>query len=248
MLAALLLAAACRTAGPPAVPPPPPGAVAAALDPALADAVATWRGADDIEPLARYLERHGDDDSLGVWREVVALHRYDLARQREAPAQPLREIAVSYPDTVAGQVATATLLDDVLASLYGEVPGPKVIDFLEGGRAWAADADGGALPGLDAEALRRAHGEALRALLAAALLDDGCDSTMGYCTWWLTRLASDPRSPDIAAAAKQTWYRRGHPTWQGGEHARCALRCAKRCRERATPLDDRCYGGCYAKC
>jgi hypothetical protein len=88
----------------------------------------------------------------------------------------------------------------------------------------------------------------LRARLANALLDDGCTATMGYCTWWVARYPSEPETRAIAEAQKKAWYRRAHPHWKGGEHARCALRCAKRCREVAAPLDDSCYAPCYARC
>lgn len=246
--AVLLAAATVSCAAPDRGPPSPPERRVEAQPPALVAAIERWHQADDIEPLARYVAANpGAQD--GVWREVVALRRYDACDRAGTDAQALRTVAHDFPDTVAGRLASATLLGDGLGRLRAEVPGPLVVDFLDGGDAWARDGHGQLQLGV-AE-LERAQAEqapGLRDRFAAALAADGCATTMGYCSWWSSRYPNDPRTAGIIAAAKQTWYRRGHPTWQGGEHARCAARCVKRCKAIAAVLDDSCWQPCYARC
>jgi hypothetical protein len=247
LLLVLAIATACSRAGEHG-PPAAPQRQGAALAPALAEAIATWHDADDIEPLASYVAAHPEAD-LGVWREVVALHRYDACDASAADPHGLRTVAQQFPDTVAGNYARVTLLGDGLGRLQSAAVGPLVVDFLDGGDAWTRDAEGRShVPTTEIDATRRERAPQLRARLASALVDDGCATTMGYCTWWIAKYPGEPETRAIADAAKQAWYRRGHPHWKGGQHARCALRCAKGCRESATPLDDSCYAPCYAKC
>lgn len=229
-------------------PPSAPQRSTVTLPQALADAIASWHEADDIEPLARYVAAHPDAD-LGVWREVVALHRYDACAASSTDVHGLRTIAHEFPDTVAGNLARVTLLGDGVGRLQSIAVGPLVVDFLDGGDAWTRDADGHSHVAVgEIDATRREREPVVRARLAAALVDDGCTKMMGYCTWWVSRYPADAETSAIADAAKKAWYRRGHPHWEGGEHARCSLKCAKRCREVATPLDDSCYAPCYARC
>jgi hypothetical protein len=128
------------------------------------------------------------------------------------------------------------------------VPGMLATDFLDGGDAWTRAADGTKVADIDLSTVAERHGAPIRDAMAAALLRDRCNATMGYCTWWVARYPSDPRTASIASEITQTWYRRGHPHWEGGRHARCAYRCAKQCRDRAAPLDDGCYAPCYSTC
>lgn len=245
-LLALGIATSCSRAGD-LGPPSAPQRDTATLPEALADAVARWHDDDDIEPLARYVAAHPDAE-LGVWREVVALHRYDACGS-STDVHGLRTVAHEFPDTIAGRLARVTLLGDGLGRLKSETVGPLVVDFLDGGDAWTRDAEGARQVSVtEIDATRREQEPVLRARFAAALVDDGCTNTMGYCTWWVARFPAEPQTQAIAEAAKKTWYRRGHPHWEGGEHARCSLRCAKRCREAAKPLDDSCYAPCYARC
>ncbi len=232
---------------------PPPAPVEASTDgrsPELARAIESWHVDDDLEPLRRWVRRHPGDPDVGVWREVVALHSY------EACAQPtggndegqLRSVAREYPETLAGRVAALTLVGDRLGALYSSVPGPLVADFLDGGDAWAKDGGGAAIVTTQLAAVHDVHSEPLRDAMARALLDDRCDATMGYCSWWVARYPNDARTAAIEDAITATWYRRGHPHWRGGKHARCAYRCMRECRERASALDDSCYAPCYARC
>lgn len=249
-LGAMLLAVAASSCAAAADhgPPSAPYRTAVAQPEALAMAIASWHEDEDIEPLAGYVAAHPDAD-LGVWREVVALYRYDACGESRTDVHGLRTVAHDFPDTVAGQIAEVTLLGDGLARLHAEVPGPLLVDFLDGGDAWTRDSRGNSqVAAADLERVRRERGPALRAQLVAALVSDACNATMGYCTWWLSRYPGDAESVAITSAVTKTWYRRGHPTWKGGEHARCALKCAKRCRERAAVLDDSCYQPCYARC
>lgn len=257
ILLTVVAPAACEH-GNASAPPVPPRAAHGITSPELQAAVDAWREDDDVGPLQRYLEQHRDDESLGVWREVVALHDYDRARpiideqRRTASPAQLGRIAERYPDTIAGQLSAATLLSDVVDALYREPAGPLVIDFLDGGTAWCharEDAKGGhGAACREAQAIRRSHAVTVQRRLSSALQADGCAATMATCNWWIARYPDAPETAAIVAASREVWQRRAHPHWQGGEHARCALRCAKTCRERATPLDDGCYDPCYAGC
>lgn len=246
-----LMAAAVLTAcasSPPPAPPSAPRRAGPEVPPALAEAIATWHDDGDLEPLAGYVAAHPDDD-LGVWREVVALHRYEACATTQPDREGLRSVAREYPDTVGGNIAAVTLFGDGLGRLHAEIPGPLVVDFLDGGDAWARDAHGAlSIGAAELERAREQYAPGLRQQLADALLAEGCDATMGYCNWWLSRQADAPQSAAVGAAVANTWSRRAHPTWQGGDHARCAVRCVKRCRPRAAPLDDSCFAPCYARC
>lgn len=215
-----------------------------ARPPALDAAVARWHEHDDIEPLAAYVAAH-DGDELGVWREVVALARYETMSESEH----LRSLAQQFPDTIGGSVAAVTVQADAIARVEAEVPGMLAVDFLEGTGRWALGASGGeALSASAREAIERARGPGLRERFGDALVAEGCEETMGYCTWWTARFPTATQTTAIEGAMAAVWYRRAHPTWKGGEHARCSLRCAKRCRQSAAPLDDQCYAGCHSGC
>jgi hypothetical protein len=246
-VASLLLGCAGGArSGPPALPTP---VQAPSRSPALLHAIASWHEHDDLEPLRAWVRRHPDDPDAALWREVVALHSYEACAAESGPGDAgLRSVAREYPETLAGQVATITLVGDRLGSLYAAVPGPLATDFLDGGDAWTRAADGTGIAGLDVSTITDHHGTAIRDAMGQALLADRCDATMGYCSWWVARYPSDPRTATIADEVAQTWYRRGHPQWEGGRHARCALRCAKECRDRAAPLDDTCYAPCNDRC
>ncbi len=228
--------------------PATPGRAAPSRDADLAEAVSRWHDDGDIEPLARYVAGHPDEDT-GVWREVVALHRYEACGESSTEMHGLRTIAHEFPDTVGGRIAAVRLFGDRLTRLRSEIPGPLVVDLLGGGDAWTRDESGVTqISAVDAERVRSEYAAELRDQLGAALVAEGCDATMGYCTWWLHRDLAGAHDRAIATAAAKTWVRRGHPTWRGGEHARCAARCSKRCRDAATPLDDSCFAPCYATC
>jgi hypothetical protein len=232
------------------VPPPPPLRTAEqAQSPELVEAIARWHDEDDLEPLRRFVRRHPNDVEAELWREVVALHSYDACTGESGDDETgLRGIVREYPDTLAGRVAMLELVGDRLDTLYAAVPGTLVTDFLEGGDAWARAGDGSTIAGLDLAAIRDAHGGALRNALGQAIVADHCNETMGYCSWWVARYPSDALTATVKAEITQTWYRRGHPHWRGGKHARCAFRCMRECRERARPLDDTCYAPCYSRC
>jgi hypothetical protein len=244
-LIALGCATSCTTRS--ATPlPSPPVRDEGARPPALDDAIARWHDDDDIEPLAAYVADHPSDE-LGVWREVVALARYETTHASSDAA--LLSLAHEFPDTVAGSVAALTVQGEALARVEADVPGMLAVDFLDGKGGWACDADGRAmLPRATRESIERARSAGLRERFGDALVAEGCVETMGYCTWWTTRFPTAPQTAAIERAVAAEWYRRGHPTWKGGEHARCALRCAKRCRQSAEPLVDDCYDGCYSRC
>jgi hypothetical protein len=219
--------------------------------------VQAWNDRDDIGPLRAWVDAHataassrGRADDVQVWREVVALAEYDACHADDAVDEArMREVVRRWPDTVAGRSAVVRLTGDVLGRLRAAIPSRDLVDFLEGGDAWARATDGQSrLPATDLVAFRDAHAPALAASLGQTLLADRCRTHMAYCNWWIERRADDARTPAIAAARKQAWYERAHPTWRGGPHARCAARCAKTCRERATPLDDGCWSPCYARC
>lgn len=247
VLVAAAVISACASSAP-AGPPMAPRRATAEVPPALAEAIAVWHDDGDLEPLAGYVAAHPEDE-LGVWREVVALHRYEACATTQPDREGLRKIAREFPDTVGGNIAAVTLFGEGLGRLHAEVPGPLVIDFLDGGDAWTRDAQGNSSVGAtDLERAREQYAPGLRQQLGDALLAEGCDATMGYCTWWLTRQADAPQSSAIAAAVADTWSRRAHPSWQGGDHARCASRCVKRCRPRAAPLDDSCFAPCFSRC
>lgn len=220
-----------------------------ALPPALDAAVVRWHEHDDIEPLAAYVATH-DGDELGVWREVVALARYETTNEHELQSDAaLRSLATEFPDTIAGSVAAVTVQGDVIARVEADVPGMLAVDFLDGTGRWALDASGRELlaPATRAS-IERARGSGLRDRFGDALVAEGCVDTMRYCTWFTARFPTAVQTDAITKSVAAEWYRRGHPTWKGGEHARCALRCAKRCRQSVTPLDDECYAGCYSGC
>ncbi|MBC8072809.1 MAG: hypothetical protein IAG13_31095 [Deltaproteobacteria bacterium] len=230
-------------------PPVPSRARGQAIEPELEQAIASWHDADDLEPLRAWVKRHPQHAAAELWREVVALHSYESGEPGQEPGDDqLRSIAREYPETLAGQVATITLVGDRLGSLYAAVPGLLATDFLDGGDAWTRAEDGTKVADVDLSTLAERHGTPIRDAMAQAMLGDRCSATMGYCNWWVARYPSDPRTASIATEIAQTWYRRGHPHWEGGRHARCAYRCAKECRERATPLDDGCYAPCYSTC
>jgi len=240
---------ACRPQGTP--PPPTPAAHRArALSPELARAVAAWHERDDIGPLRSWVARHPADGDVEVWREVVALADYDACHADGAVDEArMRELVQRYPDTVAAKTAIARLSGDVLGRLRSSVPSRELVDFLAGSEAWARTQDGSAkMPAIDLAAFRDAHALELEQSLAQALVADRCRTHMGYCNWWIEHRPDAAETPAIAAARKQAWYDRGHPTWQGGPHARCSYRCAKTCRERAAPLDDDCWAPCYSRC
>lgn len=241
------LALSCSSAVDRGFPSPPQRSVHAQPE-ALTRAIADWHEDENIEPLAEYVAAHPDAE-LGVWREVVALQRYDACGASRTDVHGLRTVLHEFPDTIAGRIAGATLMGDGLSRLRAEIPGPLLVDFLAGGDAWTRDLEGRPqIATADAERVRSEEESDLRSQLAAALLRDGCEATMGYCAWWLSRYPGDADTAGIAAAATKTWYRRGHPSWRGNEHARCALRCAKNCKANAKPLDDSCYQPCYARC
>ena len=233
-----------------APPPVPAGHRATKRAPALERAVAAWKERDDIGPLVGWLAQHGDDPDAEVWREVVAMHDYDACHAGEAIDEAgMREVVRKYPDTVAGRVAIARLSGDMLGHLRRAIPSRDLVDFLDGGQAWARTDDGQArMPATDLAAFHGAHAQDLEQALARTLVTDRCRTHMAYCNWWIQRRPAAPETSTIAAARKQAWYDRGHPTWRGGAHARCALRCSLNCRERAMPLDDSCYPPCYARC
>lgn len=248
MLLAALVVGACAPSGASSVPVAPARSTAVTLPPALADAIGRWHEHEELDPLARYVAAHPEED-LGVWREVVALHRYEACGTGRSDLPGLRTVAQDYPDTIGGRIAGITLLGDGLGRLEAEVPGALLVDFLDGGDAWARDASGASMvTAADAERARAAHGPALRDRLGRALLSDRCATTMGYCNWWLSRYPDAEASENIEAAVGEVWSQRAHPTWQSGEHARCAVRCVKRCRPRAAPLDDSCFAPCYSRC
>lgn len=245
--AAVACASSCTTGNPRSIPAAPVRAEPA-RPPALEAAVASWHERDDIEPLAAYVAAH-DGEELGVWREVVALARYESSSSDHDDSVMLGAVARDYPDTVAGSVAAITVQGDAIARVEAELPGMLAVDFLEGTGRWAADDTGRTVLGPQArEAIERARSPGLAARFADALIADGCVETMKYCTWWTARYPAAPQTEAVEQAAAAEWYRRGHPKWRGGDHARCALRCAKRCRAASTPLDDDCYAGCYAGC
>lgn len=249
LLSCIAMGSACARAGKGGPPPPPRSASEKTRSPELTQAIASWREQDDLEPLRRWVRRHPTDPEAGVWREIVALHRYDACNGEAGNDEAgLRIVARDYPETLAGRVATITLVGDRLDTLYAAIPGTLVTDFLDGGDAWARTGDGSAIAGMDLAAIHDVHGEPLRHAMAKALVADHCDATMGYCSWWVARYPSDASTPTVKAEIAQTWYRRGHPHWRGGKHARCAFRCMRECRERAEPLDDTCYAPCYSQC
>lgn len=240
--------AACRPhVAPP--PPPTPEPRGSAQPAELARALAAWHDDDDIDPLRAWVRAHPDAAQAEVVREVVALHDYDACYGEGVDEDGLRAVVVAYPDTVAGRIASARLVGDGLGRLRANVPSRELVDFLDGGDAWARTEDGRSrLPATDLQWFRSTHAPELEAKLASTLLADRCRAHMGYCNWWIAKRPDAGETPAITEARRQTWYERGHPTWRGREHARCAYKCAKTCRERSTSLDDGCYGPCYARC
>jgi hypothetical protein len=243
------LVPACRPQGTPP-PPTPAGHRSQALRPDLARAVAAWHEHDDIAPLRSWVAQHPDADDVHVWREVVALTDYDACHVDGAIDEArMRVLVQRYPDTVAAKTAIARLSADVLDRLRTSVPSRELVEFLDGGDAWARTGDDGAkMPAVDLAAFHDAHAPELEQSLARVLVADRCRTYMGYCNWWIEHRPAAAETPAIAAARKQAWYDRGHPSWRGGPHARCSYRCAKTCRERATALDDDCWTSCDSRC
>jgi hypothetical protein len=233
-----------------APPPVPAGHRPTTRAPALEHAVVAWKEHDDIRPLKGWVAQHRDAPEAEVWREIIALHDYDACHAEAGTDEArLREVVRRYPETVAGRVAIARLSGDVLGHLRRAIPSRDLVDFLDGGQAWARTDDGQSrLPAIDLAAFHGAYAPDLEQTLARTLVADRCRTHMEYCNWWVERRPDAPQTAAIAAAWKQTWYERGHPTWRGGAHARCSLRCSLNCRERAKPLDDSCYAPCYARC
>lgn len=260
LVAALLLAGLCSACG--STPRPRPAAVeihAFSPDP-LEQALTAYHDHADIQPLRAWLEEHPDHPDASLWREIVALRSYERAIgeavDAAAPGEPvrlasadLRPIALAYPGTLVARAAQASLGELVLEHLRQPVLGRPALDFFEGGTAWACDARGRPLaPDLDLAEFRARHQASLLEGVAQYLQTNGCESSVGWCSWWVEHFPDAPYTAAIRSDLQAVWYRRAHPPWQGRRHLRCAHACAGQCRSKTSPFDDSCYSSCYAAC
>ena len=263
----ILLASACRHA--PAPPDPArPETAPAAVQRALDVAVARYHDDGDLDLLRAWVEQHPDHADADIWREVIALRTYERLSIGDplAPAEPaqvgddpavarlpapdpqrLVALVAAYPDTLGGRTAQALLEAEGLRRLREPVLNPIAVAFLEGDEGWT-DAAGVTMPHVDLHDFHARHAPILAARFAQTLVDDGCASTMGWCTWWVQRFPDAAATPAIHDAMYRVWHRRAHPRWQGRNHAACAFACARKCRQGAAPLDDGCYEPCIARC
>ncbi len=256
---AILVATSCghaaRTDGDPVAPPANADVVASvqAEPTALERAIEHYRATGDWEPLRREVDARPDDPSIDLWREVVALRRYDAWIEARVEAEDgmrplgsegaLAALAARYPGTYAARSASVALDVEMVGELTRAPIRDEVVAFLDG-----SDACFEALPDASPTRFRAGFEEAVRQAFGQALLESGCADNMGYCNWWVARFPDDPVTAHVRAQVKDVWWKRGHPRWTGRNHAHCAWKCARHCRERAAPLDDGCWAPCYARC
>jgi hypothetical protein len=267
LLVTLCAAPSCRHAPAPPDPAAPPAA-GSAVQSALDEAVARYHDRGELEPLRAWVERNPEHEDAEIWREVVALRSYEqiaigdpsaeaetvaigddlaLASLPDPDPAELVALAVAYPGTIAGRTAQAMIEADGLRRLTEPALNPVVVRFLDGDDDWAL-VDGVSMIEVDGAEFRQRHEVRLAACVAQRLLDDGCQTTMGYCTWWVRRFPNAEVTAAIAEQMQHVWYRRAHPRWQGRNHAHCTFGCARKCRQGAAPLDDGCYEPCVAGC
>jgi hypothetical protein len=260
LVVTLFAAPSCRHAPPPPDPASPQAASAAARS-ELTDAVARYHDHGELDPLRAWVERNPEHDDAQIWREVIALRTYESiaigdAHEGDDPAvaalpdpdpQALLALAIAYPSTIGGRTAQAMLEADGLRRLTEPALNPIVIEFLEGNDAWPQTA-GVLMPSVDLADFRARHEAQLADRFARRLLDDGCTTTMGYCTWWVRRFPDAEATALMRDHMQQVWTKRAHPRWQGRNHAACAFACARKCRQGAVPFDDSCYDRCMVRC
>lgn len=240
-----------------------------AIQSELDHAVVAYHDDGDLAGLAAWVEKHPEHPDHALWEEVVALRVYEsvvigdpwseapieegddpaVAPLPEPSVPKLRALVERYPNTVAAKTATAVLEAEGLRRLTQPPFNDNVVAFLEGNDDWVRDDDGRSLlPNVDLDAFRSRHEDTLRTRLGERLVEDGCTSKMGYCTWYVQAFPQAPVVTGLTSAMKDEWYRRAHPRWRGKRFANCTYKCAKRCQTQAEPLDDACYAPCFSRC
>lgn len=271
LFACLVLAAAGCSRGPgrAGALPATPG-TQRAPDP-LDVAIAKYSETGDAADLRAYIDAHPEEDRAVVWREMLALDAYKGAwtlgeleswddEFDPAPmvdTRSLRSLVDDYPDTFAAEMAGAGLDTErhvlevaALRRLGAPTLNTHVVAFLSGDDSWAAAVDAEEEMGvqIDLGRFRRRHETRIKDTLRRTLLDDGCNTSMGYCRWYATQFASEDGTDEVQTAIKKEWWRRAHPPWQGKAHLQCAYDCARTCREQPVSLDDTCFDGCFERC
>jgi hypothetical protein len=183
----------------------------------------------------------------GVRLEVVALRAYErLLDPNGWNVVRALDIVQRYPDTYAASMLRGRLGKTAEDAARRNLTLEELAEFLDGepiplGPELASI-------GVDDSSFRIRYEEELRDELGERLLEDGCETLMAYCTWWVDRYPEDPRSAEFEQRMGEVWARRIRPGWKGRRHHRCAWRCGTTCRAQAEPLDDSCYAPCYETC